>query len=391
MSEAKAKQKVWRIYRYAERYELKDDDRRCRKSALQFTRDFVSVMAGNEAVGYHQQLSMLQNGDGEEYFVLFGLYRTLINEAGKRSRAYRGYLLDAANGPLSDAKLARMFKIHVKKMSKLLRRLEVVDLLERVDVPEWDLTLDELPPKKDDSVQEAGALETQKRGSRSKNKACAGDGRRRTAQAGDGQQPFKKTNNYNYNSNKNFNKQQARSGKTTASARKEKTTIDNGQKKTETQAQAEAQGKAQEQTVQAEPSPPTTQPSAVKPQESDAGGERVTPTPSPLPSLSQGGQSRHGLNYGKRVYLGLGYHHDVDSAEARREITSFASKHDQIVSALSKLSPPMIDALLQRGLAEAVKIGRRKGNRCKGAVWHTVMDKLVAAAQAEKCAPGGPF
>ena len=87
------------------------------------------------------------------------------------------------------------------------------------------------------------------------------------------------------------------------------------------------------------------------------------------------------MNYGRRVYLGLGYRHDVDSAAARREQTSFASKHDKIVSTLAGLPPPAVDALLARGLAEAVKIGKRKGNRNKGAVWHTVLDKLTAAAQ----------
>ena len=74
----------------------------------------------------------------------------------------------------------------------------------------------------------------------------------------------------------------------------------------------------------------------------------------------------------------------MDSAEARREITSFASKHDQVVFTLAALSPPAVDALLQRGLAEAIKIGKRKGNRNKGAVWHTVMDKLTAAAQQRR-------
>jgi hypothetical protein len=79
--------------------------------------------------------------------------------------------------------------------------------------------------------------------------------------------------------------------------------------------------------------------------------------------------------------VSLGYRHDVDSTEARREITSFASKHDEIVSALTGLSPPAVDAVLQRGLAEAVKIGKRRNNRNKGAVWNCLMGKLAAAAQ----------
>lgn len=44
--------KVWRIFRFTERYELADDMRKCRQSGLLFTRDFIALGAGDEAAGY---------------------------------------------------------------------------------------------------------------------------------------------------------------------------------------------------------------------------------------------------------------------------------------------------------------------------------------------------
>ena len=127
--------RVWRICRFAKRYELRDDERKCRRSGLMFTRDLVSAAGGDEAAGYYQQLEMLDNGDGESFCLLFGLYRRLVNEAGKRSRAYRGYLIDADEQPLSDAAIGRLLKINAKRISPLLHKLEEVKLLENVAMP----------------------------------------------------------------------------------------------------------------------------------------------------------------------------------------------------------------------------------------------------------------
>ena len=185
---------VWKIFHFGERFELGEDVRSHRKSALDFTRDYVGVGAGNEAVGYQQQLSMLSNCDGQEYYLLYGIYRALINEAGKRSRAYRGYLLNASNEPLSDAKIGKMLKIHAKKMTRLLRRLESVDLLVRVPMPnKWDLSVDEVPPKKGDSNEAAGAQQDKKSHSRIKNKGVSGRVRKTVEKSVEDRKPLKRT------------------------------------------------------------------------------------------------------------------------------------------------------------------------------------------------------
>ncbi len=331
---SRAVHKVWRIYRFRERFEPPENVRKCRKSGLDFTRDYVGLSAGNEAVGYQQQLAMLSNGDGLEYSLLFGIYRQLVNHAGQRSRAYRGYLLNAGNEPLSDSDIGRLLKIHAKTITRMLRKLERAGLLERTSMPaEWDLSQDELPPKETDEQEDAGALDGKKQRTRAKNKGVSAGGRTSAEKDADGQQPLKEDG-------------------------KRQTVNDKGNKKATSGLTAAVEGEKENDKGESPsrttlPSP-TTQPSAVKPQESEGKqesegqGDRVSPTPSPLPSLSQG-QSSHGLSYGRRVYLGLGYNHDLDGNEARR-------------------------------LAEATKIAKRRSNRNRAAVWHTMMDKLAGAA-----------
>jgi hypothetical protein len=267
-------------------------------------------------------------------------------------------LLTADKRPLSDFQIGRLLRIPSKTMSKVLKQFLSVQLIEKIRLPDFDKMADEGPD--DDAPSPA---EERKKKSRAHAK------RRRAQSSAQARSPLKNGKTAN-----GKGKGKATVGLTASGSN----TKNNGNGKDDPQGRASEQGESPSRTTE---SPPTTpEPLPSEPQESDEQGDRVTPTPSPLPSLSQG-QSSHGLSYGRRVYLALGYHHDVDSIEARREITSFASKHDELVSALAGLSPPAVDALLARGLAEAVKIGKRKGNRNKGAIWHTVMGKLAAAAQ----------
>ena len=142
--------KVWRIFHFKERFELPENIRKCRRSALEFSRDFVSDGAGDEAVGYQRQFALLSNGDGLEFGMLYGLYRLVVNMSAKQSRALRGYLLDAKKQPLSDGQIGKLLKIPTKRMSKILRQFASVDLLERVELPEFDMSVNEPPPRNDE-------------------------------------------------------------------------------------------------------------------------------------------------------------------------------------------------------------------------------------------------
>ena len=123
---------VWRIFHFKERFELPENIRKCRRSALEFSRDYVGDAGGDEAVAYQRQFALLSNGDGLEFGLLYGLYRLLVNMAAKQSRAFRGYLLDAKNQPLSDAQIGKLLKIETRRTSKLLRKYESVYFLEHV-------------------------------------------------------------------------------------------------------------------------------------------------------------------------------------------------------------------------------------------------------------------
>ena len=326
---------------------------------LDFIKEHIDLGSDEGASLQTQFMLLCNDGDGLKYCQYYGCYRLLLGLASRQARRYRGWLLGPGKEPLTDSQIGQLLHIPSKTMSKMLKDFARLKLIEKVEIPDFDSMKDE--PLEDEGKRDPGAHAKR---ARAKSRA-----RVRAPSRNDKTENGKNKSNTKKKS-KPKDKQKATVG-LAASGSKRK---NNGSGKDD------PQGKTNEQA----PCPPTTpEPLPSMSRESDGRGDRVTSTLSPLPSLSNG-QSSHGLSYGRRVYLGLGYRHDVDSAEARREITSFASKHDQVVFTLAALSPPAVDALLQRGLAEAIKIGKRKGNRNKGAVWHTVMDKLTAAAQQRR-------
>lgn len=388
--------KVWRIFRFIERFELGEDVRSHRKSALDFTRDYVGVGAGNEAVGYQQQLSMLSNCDGQEYYLLYGIYRALINEAGKRSRAYRGYLLDAANEPLSDAKIGKMLKIHAKKMTRLLRRLESVELLVRVPMPDkWDLSVDEVPPKEGDSNKAAGAQQDKKSHSRTKNKVVSGRARKSAEKSVEVRKPLKRTAKTEVQPNgckKGNEKRKATNGLTAVGQRTKK----NGKARRDNFNALEGEEKTQRALsppmAAKRGHPPTTAPVPSEPCGSDAQGvSRVIPfAPSP-PGSVKGDIAPHRINraaqlYAHEIYEALALPWDIDSVQARREIGSFASVFYK--SRGSGIPPEQLDELWRRGIDEARTIGKKNKSRKRGAVWcwmfAKIMDKYLSSVKSDK-------
>jgi len=348
--------KVWRIFRFKQRFELPEDLKICRRSGLQYTRDFVSVAGGDEAVGYLNQFGMLSNGDGQELSMLRGLYRSLVNMAAQHSRAKRGYLLDASDEPLTGGQIAKLLNFKAAKMRQLLAKFARVKLLEKVELPVFDFSINESP-----------------------NKGNSKHPRSSSGNSGNSRAPLKKRQTAKApNGAKEVNKQKTTSG-LTASGKKEnnKNGIEQsqcGEQSLDNQSQGHRQ--AESRTTA---SPTTAPPLPSKPQESDDGG-RVVLFTRPPGSVDI---SRAGLSYGLRVYRALGYLWDTESPEAAREIASFASKHDQVLVLMAGLPPPARDGVLARGLREAGKIAKRKTNRNKGAVWNTVMDKLAAARRRE--------
>lgn len=355
-------EKVWRIFRFGERYELPEDMRACRKSGLQYTRDFVSAAGGDEAVGYINQFKLLDGGDGIELMMLKGLYRELINMAAAHSKAKRGYLIDADDRPLSDTQIGKMVNIKGPTMSRLLRQYADVKLVEKVDMPVFDFTINEFPAKKKDVL------------------------RKNPEKSGKIQRPLK--NGKREKEKRKVNEQKATNGLTAVKGNRK----ENGN----TQRKVSAKGKGQGQGEP--PSAPTTAPEPFEPHGSDdPGGTHVIPFTAPRTSLRppDGRQRRYAGSYersydrsdvlfGTRVYVVLGFRGEVGSAAARREIRSFASKWHEVRDKLARLPPEVVDGLGVRLVDEARKIGKRgTKNRKRGAVWNDVADKMVNARLRE--------
>ena len=357
---------VWRIFHFGERFELPEDMRACRKSGLQYTKDFVSAAGGDEAVGYLNQFKLLDNGDGLELAMIKGVYRELVNLAAQHSKARRGYLIDAAGRPLTDTQIGKLLNIKGPTMRKILRQYDEVTLLEQVELPEFDMSLNDLPPRKKD-----------------------GD-RRSPEKSGKKQKPLK--NGKRENENRKVNEQRATPG-LSAGVAKDKENDKAHRRRSNAQGQNQSRAQAKDEP----PSAPTTAP-PFKPHESDdPGGSHVIPFTAPRTSIepatgrqrpaaatAAGGYDRSDELFGTRIYLALGFGGDVESPRARREICSFASKWAQCRQKLTGLPPPVADELGNRLRDEAKKIARRgRRNTRPGAVWCTVADKLVTARLRE--------
>ncbi len=143
--------KVWYIYRFKERYELRDDVRFSRKSPLLFTKDFVGSGTDDESIGFAQQMNILKMRPNR--LQLRGAFGELKEIAANRSHIYRGYLLDEKLEPASDKKLALLLGLKVDDAKELLSELEEIGLLERVDVPDF-VSLGEDEPKADPKSDE---------------------------------------------------------------------------------------------------------------------------------------------------------------------------------------------------------------------------------------------
>ena len=373
---------VWRIFHFKERFELPEDMRACRKSGLQYTRDFVSAAGGDEAVGYLNQFKLLDNGDGLAMAMLKGLYRDLVNMSAQHSKAKRGHLIDADDKPLTDVQIGKLLNIKGPTMRKILRQYAGVKLLEKVDMPEFDLSINDLPPRK-------GGDE---RGGEGRGK---GDQRGSPEKSGNLQKPLKKRQNgKRENEKNNVNKQRATNGLTAVNAKGKEN--DNSAIH---QANAQGEGSSRGQVKDEPPTAPATAPPLPsEPHVSDdLGDSHVIPFTCPQTSFEPASRSQHpavttvagGYNrgdevVGDRVYAALGLRWAADSPEGRREICSFASKWAQCRVRLARLPPDVVDGLGVRLIVEARKIAKRgKRNKRPGAVWCTVADKLAAARLKE--------
>lgn len=144
----KRAQKVWRIFRFGERYELADNARFCRQSPLLFTRDFVGSGKDDESIGYAQQMQVLRMSPRR--LQLKGAFGELKEIAANRSRAYRGYMLDERFNAATDSRIAMWLGLEVKEARAILKELAKIGLIERVDLPAFDTAVNQTPDGADE-------------------------------------------------------------------------------------------------------------------------------------------------------------------------------------------------------------------------------------------------
>lgn len=371
---AKRKIKVWHITDFAELYELADDIRKKRSGPLRFTRSLVTLspFASDAESRYFERLCRLKART--ERHLLRSVLADIVNWTAAKPFGMRGFLVTAEGKAASCEYLAEQLSLSVDDLKQAFPILEDLGFLERIPMNDQP----EPRPKRSRTRGKTGSAKTTKKTgkkSEQKNNRKAQNNAKHTSEhhtkglpesAGSSRTepesscpPLRK--------GKAKSKSKVKDNQKTTSG----LTASGCKRKNNDNEKDELQGKVKEQA----PSPPTNPPLPSMPQESDDGGRASNITRPP----DSAEVSRRGLAYGRRVYLALGYRYDIDSPEAAREIGSFGSKHDTICQRLSALSPPSVDAVLSRGLREAAKIAKRPANKNKGAVWHTVMDKLAAA------------
>lgn len=134
---------VWRISRFAERFELSEKYQR--QSGLEYVRQFISAGGGmsNESTQFLAQLRELRHWWPQKHYHYRGVFDELLALAGTLGATHRGYLLDAKLRPAGPASLAARLGLPRADMVAAIKALEKVGLLERVPLPQFAEPSDE--------------------------------------------------------------------------------------------------------------------------------------------------------------------------------------------------------------------------------------------------------
>jgi hypothetical protein len=155
----KAKKKVWHIFHFGQRYELPDDVRYCRVTALKYTMDFVSA-DDDEAISFQQQFDLLRSY--KDCLAIKGAFRELKTMAANRSRCYRGYLLNEKLQPATTKRISQLLQVDEDMAAHYLEALEDVGLIERIPMPDFDESVNG-PPGGDSDKTSGNSTEKPKR------------------------------------------------------------------------------------------------------------------------------------------------------------------------------------------------------------------------------------
>lgn len=328
---ARAK-KVWHITDFRSLFELPDDLRKKRPGPLTFTKSPVTLTAGSKAPDIKHWERLQQLKSRPERHLLRSVFEDLKCWAGLKTIKDRGYLITTEGQPASYEYIAAQLKMEVAEIKKAMTLLEGIGLLERLMV-------------KSGKSDSAGQGQTEADSS--------GHSRTKTDSAGRKRKPLKKGSKTNGNGKGNSKGNKKRLSKDKPKAR--------------------------------EVPKPTTQP--IKPQDFARGGtSEPFASPSELKNTQLVGDLAKNMlhkynpqakQFALEIYQALELPWDPMSETGRRELGCFAAVWHK--AWVSKANFEVIEELRARAIGEAQKIGKRRMNKKRGAVWCHVFKNLLAS------------
>lgn len=346
--------KVWHIFNYEQRFELPDDNRRCRKGPLLFAKYVISG-SDDESLNLQDQIQSLRSF-GLPWMLLKGCFYELVSVAGNRSRMYRGYLLDQEYKPATTKKISLWLDMDIKETSKVLNALSQAGLIERVPLPEFDPD-DNDPPmegteKPGGKSGSSGKHKTTRQAGRTQNSAIRGAGRKFPA-------PFKKGEDEAVRGNRIENEDEKKRSESEGEGNLISNAIGSLDRKPE--------GK---------PCPRPTEPT-----ESDAGAGAICRDAGshPPPSIVSGLDDLYSpRTFAMAVYGAMGFTWPLEILKARQELGAFESCWERALD--SGLPPSALQDLWDKSIKEAAALNRKK-RRCRNvsAVWMDVFNKRLTA------------
>lgn len=344
--------KVWRIFRFEQRFELPDDVRFDKVRPLQYIRDYVGSGQKDESIKYKQQI-MTCKASPNRYKLLWVFYE-LREIAANQTRAYRGYLLNENFEPANIDKITTWVGLSKKETETLLAELEHIGLIEFISLSKFDLSLNEQPKK-------YGRRKRQSRG-------------------GSGSHVKSRTNSSAHGTTRNALKYKVQSGSGNSNREKEER---NKSGKPEPD-------KDKSKTITAKPNP-------INPKESDDGmgsqQQRIRTDPSRQSIKNQYRQPEqlgtvlHKLynpqaeQFANEVYDAIGTFYVKTSKEGRSELACWKSAWAK--AQMAGIGPAYLAELWDKVMKEAEKLRlkrrRMKFQRSPEAVLRTLFDRMLSS------------
>lgn len=377
----KAVPKVWRVFRFEERFELSDDVRYCRRTPLQYIREYVGSGQDDESIAYKQQLAILRSRPNRAE--LFLAFYEIRENAANRSRCYRGYLLDESFRPASEKKISLLLKLDYKVARRVLKELAEIGLIERVPVPDFDLDVNTPPPQKSGNSGRARKKTNVPGNSRSspgafKKKEKEKEKKTATVIGKSESKKEKKTAIGKIEKEKQAEAEAEAEGK--AKTVPKGKIVPKTEAEPQAEAEAEAEGRAEKEShtgTIAQQAPTATPPSVpTMPTVSDSGEgadgimprdppqsvfNRATSQPGVLRRSVAGMRMLHdpaGREYALKIYKAICVPYPESSTEGIRELTSFASAW--LHAKAAGLTPAELESLWHRTIKDAEVHGRKR-------------------------------